>query len=77
MVDYDIYKRIEYYVIKKNVSGEYLMCSKNEILMQSYSERKCWIKFIDEVKNKVSKSDKFVICSKVTNEKYIQILCER
>lgn len=71
------YSRIEYYVIKKNAPGEYLMCGKNDVLMQSYSEQVCWIKFVDEVMNKKSKTDKFVMCSKVVGDKYTQILCER
>ena len=71
------YNRIEYFVLKKNASGEYLINSKNDILMQSYSDRSCWIKFVDEVMNKKSNTDRFVICSRAIGDKYIQILCER
>lgn len=71
------YNRIEYFVIKKNAPGEYLINSKNDVLMQSYSEQACFIKFVDEVMNKKLKSDKFVICSRVVGDKYVQIMCER
>lgn len=70
---------MRYYVIKKNVNGEYLLSDKNEIIMQSYvNKNACWITFIDEVLNRKSKSDKFVLCEKPDNsKKYIHILCEQ
>lgn len=76
-MDETSYNRIEYFVIKKNVPGEYLISNKNEVLMQSYSERSCWIRFIDEVTNKKTNSDKFVLCSRVVGDRYTHILCER
>lgn len=67
----------QYYVIKKKVAGDYLLSSKNEIIEQSYDLSVCLDKFTTEVKNRKSNSDTFVICSKKSNERYIQILHER
>lgn len=68
---------MSYYVIKKNVQGEYLLSSKNEIITQSYDCVACWISFVDALVNRTSKSDVYVICEKKSDEKYIKILCER
>ena len=67
----------EYYVIKKNLSGDYLLSGKHTIIKQSYDEHTCWNTFIDVVLNKKSDSDSYVMCSKLSNKRYIQILCER
>lgn len=71
------YQSNMYYVIKKNSNGEYLLNSKNKIVMESNDSNLCWIKFTDLIYNKNVKSDIFVICKKQVDSKYIQILCER
>lgn len=66
-----------YYVIKKNVNGEYLLSNKNEIITQSWDYASCIISFVDALVNRTSKSDVYVLCKKISDEKYIQIMCER
>lgn len=66
-----------YYVIKKNVNGEYLLSNKNEIIRQSWDYISCLISFVDALVNRTSKSDVYVLCKKSSGEKYIQIMCER
>lgn len=67
----------QFYVIKKNVPGDYLLSSKNKIITQSLNEAHCWISFVEELSNRKSKSDVYVMCSKLPSERYIHILCER
>lgn len=67
----------EFYIIKKNVNGEYLLSPKNEIIEKCKDEHLCWNKFHNLIANKTSKSDIYVVCTKYINDKYIHILCER
>ena len=67
----------QFYVIKKIIHGDYLLSGKNEIVKQSDNENACWICFADKLINRKSDSDVYVMCSKISGEKYVQIMCER
>jgi len=67
----------EFYVIKKKVSGEYLLSGKNEVVKKFSDENNCWVCFVDSLLNRKSNSETYVMCSKEKDKKYIHIMCER